>query len=103
MKLPLPYTIIACAILALAFAHMPYGYYNFLHIAVCLYSVYLATTLWRPQQVSYRALLAIAIAILYNPIWRITLTRDSWLVANAITVILFLTVLRYPFPPTKPS
>ena len=103
MKLPHPYTIIACAILALAFAPMPYGYYNFLHIAVCLYSIYLATTLWHPQQVSYRALLAIAIAILYNPIWRITLTRDSWPAVNAITIILFLTVLRHPLPPKTPS
>ena len=90
MKLPHPYTIIACGLLVLTFAPMPYGYYNFLHIAVCLYSVYLATTLWRPQQVNYRALLAIAIAILYNPIWRISLTRDFWLAANALIIILFL-------------
>ena len=90
MKLPHPYTIIACAILALAFAHMPYGYYNFLRIAVCLYSIFLAVSLWRPQQVNYRSLLAIACAILYNPLWRIALTRDSWLIANAVTIALFL-------------
>lgn len=97
---PHPYTLIACGLLALAFAPMPPGYYTFLSIAICLYSGFLAFSLWRPQQINYHAVLAIAIAILYNPIWRVILVRDSLLVANAITILLFLIYLPLPTSPS---
>lgn len=69
----------------LALADMPYGYYTFLRIVVfgsTLYGAY-----WLANAMSLLMWVFIAMAVLYNPIIRIHLDRETWEVWNIITAV----------------
>lgn len=48
MKIKIP-SIIAIFLLLLALLPMPYGYYTFVRIFICLYSAFLAYKTWQEQ------------------------------------------------------
>lgn len=68
---------------------MPYGYYMFLRWAVSLTTVGMAIALPRTGYWGV-AFVAVAIAILFNPIVKIPLGRDAWKWFDAGAGILFL-------------
>ena len=65
----------------------PYGYYILLRIVCCAVCAYLAVAAASTGKTQWSWTLGI-LAVIYNPIMRIHLTRDIWSVVNVITVII---------------
>lgn len=83
----LSYTIIA--VLLLALADMPYGYYQFLRLVVTGYCAYMA--FWHFQRKpGFFAWIYTAAAIKNNPLFIITMERDTHAIFNIATAILIL-------------
>lgn len=85
-----PFTIASIALLLFALCDMPYGYYTFLRIVICLYCAISGITIINEQKQSSIGVLALGAAILYNPIIRIHLNRDIWEIINLCTIVLIL-------------
>jgi len=82
-------SLIAGAILLAALGDWPYGYYIFLRFVVCGVSIYIAIMAyeWKRSWVSW---IFGAIAILFNPIIPIHLTREIWQRIDIGCAILFM-------------
>lgn len=75
------------ALLLLALAPLPYGYYQFLRLVVCVCAVLIAiqvkkTTVWFP--------IFLTVALLFNPIIPVYLTRDIWALIDIACALLFV-------------
>jgi hypothetical protein len=77
------------AALAVALLQLPYGYYVLLRLVVCGVCIYLAVQEENAGRKAWVWVLG-AVAILYNPIFRIHLTRDIWSVVNIATILLLV-------------
>ena len=86
MKIPL---YLSCALLLLAIASMPYGYYQFLRIFITIVA---GISTYNSFLSKHRKWLYIfiTILILYNPILPIHLNKEIWLPINLLTFIVFL-------------
>ena len=83
------------ALLILAFLPWPYGFYNLLRLIVCVVSAWLAYEQWKHDDAVSGWVVALStVALLYNPLLPIHLTREIWMVLNLVTVGLFLGHLR---------
>ena len=86
---PKTLAIIAIVILAIAILPLPvYGYYVFSRITVTLIAVYLAVQAYKKDN-SSQLLFMVGIAILYNPIIPIHLTKPIWVILNMLTAAIF--------------
>jgi hypothetical protein len=79
---------LAPMVLALiALAPLPYGYYVFLRIALCVAAAYLA---WAEYEevgaINAWFVGLVVLAVVYNPIIRVHLTREIWTGINLTTV-----------------
>lgn len=81
--------LILAALLFGCLANMPYGYYQFIHIAGCLGFAYLAYIEFENKN-SITGLLCVAAAILLNPIAKVHFKRPIW---NEIDLILAIALL----------
>ena len=73
----------------------PYGYYNFLRFCVCGAAAFLAYQQWTHDDAASQWVVVLAaIAVLYNPLVPIHLTRDIWSVLNVATAAAFAGHLR---------
>ena len=84
----------ASALLVLALADLPYGYYTFLRIVVCATAVFGAFKATSINAEGWTLILG-GIAVLFNPIIPIHLGRNVWalvdlLAAGLLTVSAFL-------------
>jgi hypothetical protein len=70
-------SLIAAAMLFIALGHLPYGYYQLLKIIVCGAAVYMAYLAYKWQKIWAVWLLGF-IAVLFNPLLPIHLSRDIW-------------------------
>jgi hypothetical protein len=84
--------IAVCTLLGLALLPMPYGYYMFLRLAVCAYAVFVFLQ-EQKKGVCFGSVSTAAIALLYNPIFRVHLEKDVWMWVNAGTIALFLSIM----------
>lgn len=86
--------IIAIGMLAWALVpDNPYGYYLLLRWVICGVCTYLALQASEKNATGWVWMLAI-VAIVYNPIFRVHLTREFWSVVNIATiVVLAMTML----------
>lgn len=66
----------------------PYGYFVFLRIVVCL-GAFVFAAIFAGQKRETLVVLFAGIAILFNPVFPIHLTRDKWLVIDAATIVMF--------------
>jgi hypothetical protein len=82
-------SIIASIMLFLAMAPCPYGYYQLLRFVVCGAAVYVAVTAYSWQKM-WAAWLFGFIAILFNPLIPVHLSRELWQPIDLISAILFL-------------
>lgn len=82
-------SLIATAMLLLALAELPYGYYQLLRFVVCGVSVYVAFTAFSWQKIWAVWLFGI-IALLFNPLIPIHLSREIWQPIDAICAVLFI-------------
>ena len=71
--------LFAIGLLLVATERMPYGYYTFVRISVCLFAVVIACLGWSDDFLSrlWSAIFALT-AILFNPIIPIHLSRHTW-------------------------
>jgi Family of unknown function (DUF6804) len=71
--------LIPVALLLLATARMPYGYYTLLRIVVCLFAVCVAITEWDAGALGRGVSIAFGVvALLFNPLVPIFLKRATW-------------------------
>jgi hypothetical protein len=80
--------LIVAVLLLVAIAPLPYGYYQFMRWAVCGIGIYLAVSAYRWKR-AWATWIFVAIAILFNPIFPIYLSREVWLPIDCIGSLLF--------------
>lgn len=77
-------------LLFMAVLPWPYGYYVFLRLALCLISVTIAFFQWKHDDaLSGWVVVFSGIAVLYNPLVPIHLTKEIWIFLNLATACLF--------------
>jgi hypothetical protein len=81
--------IVAAVILLLALATWPYGYYQLLRFVVCGVSVYVAFMAYQWQKIWATWLFGF-IAVLFNPLIPIHLSRRVWQPIDAICGLIFI-------------
>ena len=82
-------TIITAVMLLLALAPWPYGYYQLLRFVVCGAAAYVAFMAYNWQKI-WAVWLFGFIAVLFNPLIPVHLSREAWQPIDIICVILFI-------------
>lgn len=82
---------ISVGLLAIALLPLPYGYYLFLRLALCITAGLIAYWAFerKSEQIGLWTIVFGVIALLYNPIFRIHLTREIWSVLNVLTAAVY--------------
>jgi hypothetical protein len=95
--------LIPAALLLLAMADMPGGYYVFMRIVVCLISSFAAIASYKiKDSVNLGTVVFGAMAILFNPIIPVYLyDRDIWIPIDIIGAIIFVVGGLYFNPKSK--
>ena len=91
---------IASVMLFIAIGRWPYGYYRLMRFAVCAAGVCVAVMAYNWQKIWATWLFGI-IAVLFNPLIRIHLTREIWQPIDLICALLFVYVAFVLREPTK--
>ncbi len=88
---PIPYKVMAfaAALLFLSVASMPYGYYNFVRIVVCGCAGINCYRLLNAGDKSAWPWIWVVVAILFNPIAPIHMTKEVWMAIDAACGVLF--------------
>lgn len=74
------------ALVLLALFPLPYAYYVFLRIVMFLFCGFLAYKQWVEESAADKWVVVLgALALLYNPIFPIYLSREIWSVLNILT------------------
>jgi hypothetical protein len=84
-------TIIAALMLLGALAPWPYGYYQLLRFVVCGVSVYVSFLAYNWHKLWATYLFGF-IAVLFNPLIPIHLSRELWQPIDAVCAILFIAI-----------
>jgi len=87
------FLILTIFILFGAIVEWPYGYYTFLRWITCIASI-LVTFQAFEKNVDWAKIVFIIIAILFNPLVPIYLSRSTWIPLDIITAILFIFAIR---------
>jgi hypothetical protein len=83
--------IIAALMLFGALGRWPYGYYQLLRFVTCVVAVYVAFMAYSWQKIWVTWFFGI-IAVLFNPLVPIHLSREIWQPIDAICALLFVAV-----------
>jgi len=76
-----------------AITEWPYGYYSLLRWITCIASILVAFQAFE-KNIDWAKVLFIVIAILFNPLAPIYLSRNTWMTLDIITAILFIFAIR---------
>ena len=76
-----------------AVAEWPYGYYTFLRWLTCIASIFVVFQAFY-KNIDWAKVVFIVIAILFNPIAPIYLSRSTWIPLDIITAILFIFAIK---------
>jgi hypothetical protein len=83
--------IIPAVLSIVALAKLPYGYYQFLRIVVCIAAAYLTYREYQlDDKVTIWAVVFALLAILFNPIIPVHLSREIWAFFNVICATIFI-------------
>jgi len=89
MKEPLKIiNIVLGVLLLLAILPFPYGYYTFLRLAVFIGGSFLAHQLYQRESIGWAVVLA-CIAILFNPLIPVYLSREAWFPIDLVSSGIF--------------
>lgn len=77
--------ITCCILLGLAIFPMPYGFYQFLRLAICGIMAYYIIKEY--LQVSKLNIISCMIVLLYNPLFPVYFSKDIWQILNVLTAI----------------
>lgn len=94
--------IIAAIMLLLSLAPWPYGYYQLLRFVVCSASVYVSFTAYQWQKM-WAVWLFGFVAVLFNPLIPIHMSRELWQSIDLVCVILFIVTAIVLNKPVKTS
>jgi hypothetical protein len=92
---------ISAALLILALADLPYGFYTFLRIVVCGTAAFGAFAAYTTDRGAWVVVLGL-LALLFNPIFPIYLDREAWAFIDIITAAA-LVFSAYQIPPHETS
>jgi len=81
--------VLMAVLLFAAVAPLPYGFYTFMRIIVCGCAGYMAYHSFSAGEKNLWPWLLGFIAILFNPVATIHMTKEIWMVADALTGGLF--------------
>jgi len=76
-----------------AIAEWPYGYYTFLRWITCITSILIAFQAFE-KNIDWAKAVFIVIAILFNPLVPVYLSRGIWIPLDIVTAIFFIFVIR---------
>ena len=82
--------ITIAVLLFIAIAPLPYGFYTFMRIVVFCCAAYMAYYCFVNKNKKFWPWIMGFIAILFNPVAAIHMTKEIWMVVDAVTGILFL-------------
>lgn len=80
---------IVAAMLFIAIAPLPYGFYTFMRIIVCGCAAYMAYQGFSNEDKGAWAWILGIIAILFNPVATIHMTKEIWMAVDFVTGVLF--------------
>jgi hypothetical protein len=83
--------LIAAIMLLGALGQLPYGYYQLLRFITCCVSIYIAYTAYSWQK-EWAAWLVGFVALLFNPLFPVHLTREIWQSIDITCAVLFIVV-----------
>jgi len=87
------FIILTIFILFGAVAEWPYGYYTILRWITCIASILVVFQAFE-KNIDWAKVVFIVIAILFNPLFPVYLSRSTWIPLDIITAILFIFVIR---------
>ena len=91
INLPAAVWLVPAVALLVALAPLPYGYYTLMRIVVCGAAAFIAySTFSKEGSVSLWVLVMGGLAILFNPLIPIHLSRELWAPIDAISAVVFL-------------
>ncbi len=82
-------SVISIVMLLVAIADLPYGYYTLLRLVITASAIFLVWTASELKKTFWLVLMGI-VAILFNPIIPVHLTKEIWVVIDVIVAVLFL-------------
>ena len=82
---------VIAGLLAVALFDLPYGYYTFLRLIVCVSAAYFSYIGFENEQ-GITKYIWIGVAILFNPLIPIYLDRSMWAVLDIVTAVLYLSI-----------
>lgn len=83
----IPQAIAIVMLLWALYPENPYGYYILLRIICCAVFIYLAIQAVSDEKLGWVWVLGV-IAVIYNPMIPIHLTREIWTIINLVTIII---------------
>lgn len=99
--------LIPIAVVLIATARMPYGYYSFTRLVICAAAAVIAIFGWIGDPPAHKwSMLFALIAVLFNPIIPIHLRRETWFywdIATAAAFAAHLVFARLGWSPKKQS
>lgn len=87
-KLSLAVNIVSAALLLLAILDMPYGYYIFIRITICLSAIYNIILLFKTSRTTL-GIIFILVAILFNPLIIIAFDKGIWIFIDLIVALVY--------------
>ena len=87
---PAPVWLIPAVMLVIPLAPLPYGYFMLLRLVVCGASIWLSYALITGRSWQGMGWTFVAIALLYNPVFRVHFERELWMILNLITAVPFV-------------
>jgi hypothetical protein len=82
--------LVPIVFLVAALAPLPYGYYTFLRIIVCGAAIFLAWVSWEnADQIIHWTVFFALIAVLFNPLIPIYLSREMWAPIDLVVAAIF--------------
>lgn len=89
MKIPKLIYYLCAALLVLALAPMPFGYYTFLRLVVTTVALISAFTFYKEDHVTWAWIFGL-LGILFNPLIQVHLSRDIWMILDLLAAGLML-------------
>ena len=87
------FIILSILMLFGAIAEWPYGYYILLRWLTCITSILVILQAFE-RNIDWAKVVFIVIAILFNPLAPIYLSRSTWIPLDIVTAILFIFAIR---------
>lgn len=91
-RVPTPVWLIPAVMLVIALAPWPYGYFMLLRLVVCGAAVWLSIAFLSNRKREVLGWTFVAIALLYNPVFRVHFERELWMILNVVSAVPFALV-----------